>query len=275
MTGTSTTAWVYVDHRHDRTRPTGAGTRANNALESVSPEELAQQQKLLDHYRRKRREAERNNDEQPAPSQPTSASPQPRPRRTLKPSPSSILEKVTWASTTRFSEVILSKPVVDEPFSPSLPPIPAEARRKPAASHVPPSTGPRAPPRSKTGPANQQAAAGSSNVATTSTAGPSLPTPQIPRYRSFPVLQAPLQLPLQSLPPGYDFALRAHFRPEAAALRPLRLLSLGTLCCVEWMFEYEANPGLSTVRWWRCKGNQQSTNSQSYHGPHSTGSKAM
>lgn len=259
MTATSANAWVYVDHSRNRTRSAAAETRPNNALASVSPEELRQQQKLLDHYRRQKREGERENAEQHAPSQPTSVSPQLRPRRLLRSMPSSLLEKVTWASTARSTQVTVSEPVIDEPFSSSLPPvppIPSEYRRKHAASHVPPSTVPRAPPRSKTGPAQQQGKASLLNVAAIGANSPSIPTPQIPRYRSFPVLPAPIELPLESLPPGYDFALRAHFRPEAAPLRPLRLLSLGTLYCAWRLLEHEANPRAFNVRWWRRKGNQ-------------------
>lgn len=227
MTAASGSIWVAVEHSsRDRTRPTVADKRPKSALDSLSPEEIRQQQNLLDHYRRRKREFARSGGAQLPPDQPTNASP--RPQRQLKSYASADLVRITRSPTVSTAGATIAESIIEEPFSPSLPPIPpipSSYRHRHVTPHAQPATLPRAQYRSKTGPVYEEMEAGLLNVAGVGT-GPSIPTPQIPRYRSFPVLQVPLELPLESLPPGYDFALRAQFRPEAATLRPLRLLSL-------------------------------------------------
>lgn len=229
MTATSGSAWLIVDHSsRDRTRWTGADKRPRSILDSPTLEEIRQQQELFDYYRPQKREFERSDWAQQTSDKPTNASP--RPRRLVKSFPGTDIGKATRNPTVSSTGATVADSVINVPFLPPLPPIPsisADYRRVYATSYVQPATVPGAPPRSKIGPAHQKAEAGLLNVTTIGVAGPSMPTPQLPRYCSFPVLQVPPELPLEPSPPGYDFALDSHIRPEVVALRPLRLLSLG------------------------------------------------
>jgi hypothetical protein len=239
-TSSGSTAWVFVDT--SRTRATSQHP-SSNLLQYVSPEELREQQKLLDQFERRKNKLERIKDIEPRPTEPIGV-PSPRPRRQLlKSLPSAATSKHARHPTVSSTGATIGDFGPQEPLPSKRPPIPSPSSpdlRKHARPQAQPIAVTRPPIRAQSGPVSLQAGTTLLNVnvigaSSYSPPGASPPLPPLPQHYSFPthsspVIQTPV-LELQSLPPGYHYALGAYFRPEANVLRPLRLLSLGKRLC--------------------------------------------
>lgn len=239
MSSASGSTWLVVDDSNNhkpRRQVSENNLRAPRSLDfvSVSPQELQQQQELLDHYKTKQRLERIHERSYPAESSAESSQqPAITPsgfRRRLESLPcvmkiTSHHSKMITTSSTGATVGVYVPP--EGPAQVSAPP-PARRRRKHTAPQ-PPLPGMLGEPiRATTGPAYLQPSSkpGLLNVNTIGGSSPPMPVPQLPHYHSAPAaIQTPLVLPLESLPPGYDFAI-AQFRSENT-LRPLRLLSLG------------------------------------------------
>jgi hypothetical protein len=220
-----------VDDRKPRRRESSNDLRDGRSLGfvSVSPKELNQQQELLDYYKHKK-QLERINEEQGGSRQQAVITPSGFQRR-LQNLPSSMPAKGSHSKeiTVSSTGATVGEYVPDEKVQTSALPPASSRSRKYTSSQPSPSNMRWVPTRSTTGPACLQSSStcGMLNVNMIGDSSTPMPIPRLPHVRSAPVLQIPLTLPLESLPPGYDFAVQAQFRPDANKLRPLRLLSLG------------------------------------------------
>ncbi|QRV75319.1 patatin-like phospholipase protein [Ceratobasidium sp. AG-Ba] len=216
-------AWDVVDGHRARTTSQGA-KKDFNLLEHVSLEELREQQKLLDRFKRKKRQTETTQDGGPGslsvvfPSVPI---------RRLKnlPSDPALSRNITIRSD---AATVGDADDIGLLFEPSAHP----AQRKHARSEAQPKHPTRRPARAQTEATRPDSGTVLLNVnmiGRMSLADYPERSPTSGAYQ-FPVIPTPLsqvpQLPLESLPSGYALNSAAHLRTGEIQSRPLRLLSL-------------------------------------------------
>ncbi|CAE6447000.1 unnamed protein product [Rhizoctonia solani] len=239
MSVISNGTWIYVDDRRpDRQESKrdlkATATRRPHGI-PVSPEELDQQQELLDFYKQSNQRKHEQNNEVKGSSQQTGIT-HSRLLRHLQSMPSLTPKRNGHCRNITVSSTGATVgPCCPEGQTPAPPPVSSRRRKETSilqVSLVPPVPGaPWAPFRSATDPLppslHSRPSWGLLNVNTivdhTQSPSPSMPTPVLGPHSA--ISSSPPLLPLSSLPSGYDFEL-ARFRPDANKLRPLRLLSL-------------------------------------------------
>lgn len=231
MSSTSESTWLFVDDRKPRRQESDTDLRQLRSLRliPVTSTELNQQAELLDYYKNKQELRRINEDEVDLTRRP--AITPSRFRRHLKSLPSSVPAKSGHSKeiTVSSTGATVGEYVPDTEVHTSAPPPVSFRWPKNAVPQPPPLDMPWIPTRSITEPVRFQPSSplGVLNVDVIGGASPTMPVPTLPHAYSAPAIPVPLTLPLESLPPGYDFAIQAQFRPDANKLRPLRLLSLG------------------------------------------------
>ncbi|KAG9080908.1 hypothetical protein FRC06_006005, partial [Ceratobasidium sp. 370] len=202
----------------------------NDLLRHVSPEELREQQRLLDRFQREKekRELERIKDNDPSVLQPVA------PPSQMRSQPQS-LTGVTTPRLSRSLTVSSTGATVgdaeDEPLPPrrpSVPFMPSSFRRKHTRQDAQSATSCRPVMCAQTGHTRLQAGVALLNTGRAPPPSSSEASPPGPCSYSFPELPNPVPQALlrdsESSPPGYEYAISAY--PRHQDIRPLRLLSL-------------------------------------------------